>query len=256
MTYYRVCNRSDTKGGTSRAGTVYRSGVQDIGLWQRKAWRYQSSNQKPYIEKGQKDKQPSKKHRTTRTPLKTEDSGTVDSSCSTCSTLRVTPVTNPIISVDCPFLVAPSVFSNVYLFCLSSSCVIYIRCSQFFWIVHSWLPLRFSLTFIDCQCFWIVHSWLPLRFSLNPTKNRGLRNGRQFLLYLFHPSCHSCYKPDNKSWMRRKGHTYGLSKPRNTKTSRKSRFLYKAEKVSYWLPVSLDCPFLTAPSVFSNVYWR
>jgi len=40
--------------------------------------------------------------------------------------------------------------------------------------------------------------------NTNPTKNRGLRNGRQFLLYLCHASCHSCYKPDNKSCMRRK----------------------------------------------------
>ena len=26
--------------------------------------------------------------------------------------------------LDCPFLIAPSVFSNVYLFCLPSSCVL------------------------------------------------------------------------------------------------------------------------------------
>jgi hypothetical protein len=32
--------------------------------------------------------------------------------------------------------------------------------------------------------------------------------------------------------MRRKGHNYGLSKPMNTKTSRKTRLLYKAEIVS------------------------
>ena len=68
-------------------------------------------------------------------------------------------------SLDCPFLIAPSVVSNIYLQCL--------------WIVHSWLPLQFSLTFIysvsglsilDCpfsfsniylQCLWIVHSRLP-----------------------------------------------------------------------------------------------
>ena len=30
------------------------------------------------------------------------------------------------VSLDCPFLIAPSVFSNVYLFCLSSSCVPYV----------------------------------------------------------------------------------------------------------------------------------
>ena len=68
--------------------------------------------------------------------------------------------------------------------------------------------------------------------NTNSTKNRGLRNGRQFLLYMCLPSCHSCYKPDNKSWMWRKGHNHGLSKPMNTKTSRKTRFLHKAEMVS------------------------
>ena len=35
-----------------------------------------------------------------------------------------------------------------YLFCLSSSCVLCTLCFQVLWIVHSWLPLRFSLTFI------------------------------------------------------------------------------------------------------------
>ena len=33
------------------------------------------------------------------------------------------------------------------LFCFSSSCVLCTQCSQFIWIVHSWLTLRFSLTF-------------------------------------------------------------------------------------------------------------
>ena len=37
------------------------------------------------------------------------------------------------VSLDCPFLIAPS-------------------CCQFLWIVHSWSPLRFSLTFISYQC--------------------------------------------------------------------------------------------------------
>ena len=35
-----------------------------------------------------------------------------------------------------------------FLFCLSSSCVLCTQCGQFLWIVHSGLPLRFSLTFI------------------------------------------------------------------------------------------------------------
>ena len=78
-------------------------------------------------------------------------------------------------SLDCSFLVASSVFSNVYLF-------VFVVC-----LVYRGLPMsldysflfcpRFSLTFIclssccvlcteGCQCLWIVHSWLPLRFSL------------------------------------------------------------------------------------------
>jgi hypothetical protein len=36
---------------------------------------------------------------------------------------------------------------------------------QFLWIVHFWWPLRYSLTFI-CQFLWIVHLWLPIRYSL------------------------------------------------------------------------------------------
>jgi hypothetical protein len=101
------------------------------------------------------------------------------------------------VSLYCPFLIAPSVFSNVYL-----SCVLCTLCCHFLWIVHFWLPLRYSLTFI-CPCFvypmlpvsldcpfliaplvfsnvylscalcilcchflCIVHLWLPLRYSL------------------------------------------------------------------------------------------
>jgi hypothetical protein len=46
----------------------------------------------------------------------------------------------------------PSVFSNVYLFCLSSYCVLCTQCCQFLWIVHSWLLFRFSLTFLCFVC--------------------------------------------------------------------------------------------------------
>ena len=47
------------------------------------------------------------------------------------------------VSLDCPFVIVPSVFSNVYM-----SCVLCTICCQFLWIVHLWLSLRFSLTFI------------------------------------------------------------------------------------------------------------
>jgi hypothetical protein len=39
------------------------------------------------------------------------------------------------VSLDCSFLIAPSVFSNVYLFCWSSSCVLCTQCYQFLWNV-------------------------------------------------------------------------------------------------------------------------
>jgi len=36
----------------------------------------------------------------------------------------------------------------VFLLCLFSSCILCTRSCQFLWIVHSWLPLRFSQTLI------------------------------------------------------------------------------------------------------------
>ena len=41
------------------------------------------------------------------------------------------------------FFITPSVFSNMYL-----SCVLCTLCCQFLWIVHFWLSLRYSLTFL------------------------------------------------------------------------------------------------------------
>jgi len=43
----------------------------------------------------------------------------------------------------CTFLIVPSVFSNISLCCVLST-----LCCQFLWIVHFWLPLRYSLTFL------------------------------------------------------------------------------------------------------------
>ena len=78
--------------------------------------------------------------------------------------------------LNCPFLIVPSVFSNVY------------SCCQYLWIVNSLFPVGFrqrlfmlpvsldcpsliapsvfSNVYSCCQCLWIVHPWLPLRFSL------------------------------------------------------------------------------------------
>ena len=46
-------------------------------------------------------------------------------------------------SLDCIFLISPLVFSDDYL-----SCVFCTLCCQILWIVHLWLPLWYSLTFI------------------------------------------------------------------------------------------------------------
>jgi hypothetical protein len=101
------------------------------------------------------------------------------------------------VSLACPFFVAPSIFSNVYL-----SCVLCVQCCQFLWHIHSALPLQYSLTLIVlcpvcpmlpvsmacpffvapsvfsnvylscvlcvqcCQFHWLVHSSLSLQYSL------------------------------------------------------------------------------------------
>ena len=57
---------------------------------------------------------------------------------------------------NCPFLIVPSVFSNVYILQVSWS-----QCYLCMGIVHSWLSIRFSLTFIyykyrahNVTCVW------------------------------------------------------------------------------------------------------
>ena len=40
-----------------------------------------------------------------------------------------------------------------FLFCLSPSCVLCTQCCEYLWIVHSRLPLHFSVTFISVNTF-------------------------------------------------------------------------------------------------------
>ena len=92
-----------------------------------------------------------------------------------CTFLIVSSVFSKVylsVSLDCPFLIAPSISCAQGWQCSGLSildCSFNLVCPKLtvLWIVHSWLSsLRFSLTFI-CQCLWIVHSWLSsLRFSL------------------------------------------------------------------------------------------
>ena len=70
-------------------------------------------------------------------------------------------------ALDCPFLIAPSMSCAQSWQCSGLSildCSFNLVCLTLtvLWIAHSWLSLRFSLTFI-CQCLWIVHSWLFLQ---------------------------------------------------------------------------------------------
>ena len=45
-----------------------------------------------------------------------------------------------------------------FCLCLFSSCVLCPQCCQFLWIVHYWLPLRFSPTFIAFMVFGLMYA--------------------------------------------------------------------------------------------------
>ena len=69
------------------------------------------------------------------------------------------------VSLDCPFVIAPSVFSSIYL-----SCVLCTLCCQFLWIFHFCLSLRYSLTFIcPVSCVHYVTSFSGLYFCIAPS---------------------------------------------------------------------------------------
>ena len=73
------------------------------------------------------------------------------------------------VSLGCPLLIAPVVFSLVYL-----SCVLCAQCFHCLWIVYSLLsPSVVSNVYSSCivcaqccHCLSVVHSWFSLRVSL------------------------------------------------------------------------------------------
>jgi hypothetical protein len=75
----------------------------------------------------------------------------------------VSLVPNVAVSLDCSFLIASSVFSNVYLCCvLCAQCFQCLDCSFLITSsVFSNVYLSCVLCAQCCQCLWIVHSWLP-----------------------------------------------------------------------------------------------
>ena len=70
-----------------------------------------------------------------------------------------------------------SSFLCCLLFCLSLSCVLCTQCCQFLWIVHSWLPLRISITFTTLiyLCLYILKIFQSILVS------HGLRGTQEVL---------------------------------------------------------------------------
>jgi hypothetical protein len=128
------------------------------------------------------------------------------------------------VPLDCPFLIAHSVFSNIYL-----SCVLCTQGWQYLWIIHSWSPPRFFLT----------STW-PVSCAINVDTAYGLsiRFSRTFICPV---SC--VFNVASVSAL------FILNCPLG--------FLYCLFVlclVYSMLTGPLDCPFLIVTSVFSNIY--
>jgi hypothetical protein len=129
------------------------------------------------------------------------------------------------VSLDCPFLIATSVFSNAYLSCVL--CVQYCRCLL---IVHSWLPLLFSLSLI-----------CPVSCVSNVAQSR--LDNQETLATLDTQDTWQIIVRENRSGNQEwtiKRHWQHLT--------------HKTQDKCPMLQVSLDCPVLIATSVFSNAY--
>ena len=139
-------------------------------------------------------------------------------------------------ALDCTFLIVPSVFSNVY-FSVSLDCPILIApsisCAQGWQCSGlSILDCSFNLVCPKLTVLWIVHSWLSsLRFSLT------------FIcqcLWIVH------------SWLLLQ------SRVPKVDSALGLPFLIVVPSVfsNVYLSVSLDCPFLIAPSISCAQGWQ
>ena len=135
-------------------------------------------------------------------------------------------------SLDCPFLIVPSVFSNFYfhpVYCMPNvSCVFglsILDCSFGF----------LSRLYASCVLFPMLPVSLDCPFLIVPSV---------FSNFYFHP----VYCMPNVSCV------FGLS-ILDCSFGFLSR-LYASCVLFPMLPVSLDCPFLIVPSVFSNFYFH
>jgi hypothetical protein len=64
----------------------------------------------------------------------------------------------------CLRIVVSKTYCVVFLFCLSSSCLPYV--ARFSRLCCVFVLLVFVLFTLCCQVLWVVHFWLPLRYSL------------------------------------------------------------------------------------------
>ena len=115
------------------------------------------------------------------------------------------------------------------------------------WIVHSWLSLRFSLTFI-CQCLWIVHSWLLIQ-SRVPKVDSALD-----CPFLIAPSI-SCVQSWQCSGLSILDCSFNVVCPKLTVLWIVHSWLLLQSRVSK-IDSALDCPFLIAPSISCAQSWQ
>ena len=154
-------------------------------------------------------------------------------------------------TLDCPFLIAPSISCAQSWECSGLSildCSFNLVCPKLtvLWIVHSWLSLRFSLTFIF-QFLWIVHSWLLLQ-SRVPKVDSALD-----CPFLIAPSI-SCAQSWQCSGLSILDCSFNLVCPKLAVLWIVHSWLLLQSSVPK-VDSDLDCPFLIVfPSVFSNVY--
>ena len=145
------------------------------------------------------------------------------------------------------FFITPSVFSNIYLSCVSCT-----LCCQFLWIVLFITISVFSNMYLSCVLCTLCASFsglsflLPFRYSLTCMLPVSL--DCPFLLpfrYSLTCICPVSCAPYVASFSGLSifDFPFGIL-----------QHLFVLCLVYPMLPVSLDCPFLIAPSVFSNMY--
>jgi hypothetical protein len=119
------------------------------------------------------------------------------------------------------------------------SCILCTQCCQCIWVVHSWLSLWFSITFV----LWLVYPMLPV--FLGFIKNGQPRDTGN-IGFTKHRTKGRVNQRDNQD-----------RKPRDTGNI---GWLFLWFSLSFvlclmysMLPVSLGCPFLIVPLVFSTL---